>query len=105
MPLTREFKATVQNRVRQDAEFRKALLVEALDALLIDGDLDLGKTLLRDYINATVGFGELAKATDTSPQSLMRMFSHAGNPRADNLLRVIRQLQATSDVQLRISAA
>jgi hypothetical protein len=55
MPLTRSFKETVQARVRRDPAFRPALLTEGVEALLA-GDLDTGKAVLRDYINATIGF-------------------------------------------------
>jgi hypothetical protein len=55
MALTRDFKENIQGRARPDAAFREALLKEAVDALL-SGDMETGKTVLRDYINATVGF-------------------------------------------------
>jgi hypothetical protein len=37
-------------------------LKEAVDAPL-SGDVETGKTVLRDYINATVGFDKLATVT------------------------------------------
>jgi hypothetical protein len=40
----------------------------------LTGYVDTGKAALRDYINATIGFDGLGKATDRSPKSLMRMF-------------------------------
>ena len=52
------------------------------------GEITLAKAILRDYINATVGFNGLAEATHIPPKSLMRMFSAAGNPRAANLLKL-----------------
>ena len=61
MPLTREFKETVQARGRRDPAFRAALLQEAIDCMLA-GDAETGKMVLRDYINATVGFDELGAA-------------------------------------------
>jgi hypothetical protein len=45
-------------------------LREAVDALL-SGDVETGKTVLRNYINATVGFDKLATVTKKSPKSLM----------------------------------
>ena len=59
MALTRDFRETVQARAKRDAAFRKGLLSEAIESLL-SGDVTLGKELLRDYINATVGFPSLA---------------------------------------------
>jgi hypothetical protein len=55
MALTRDFRETVQARVKRDAAFRKALLSEAIESLL-SGEVALGKELLRDYINAASGF-------------------------------------------------
>ena len=103
MALTRAFKQTVQARVASDPAFKLALLTESLSALL-EGDLDTGKAVLRDYINATVGFETLAKATGTSSKSLMRMFSPSGNPSASNLFAVLRHVQEKSGVTLHVHA-
>jgi DNA-binding phage protein len=91
MPLTRDFKETIRDRVQRDAKFRQELLREG-DAML-SGDITLAKTILRDYINATVGFTSLAAATHIPPKSLMRMFGPAGNPRAANLFEIVSFLQ------------
>jgi DNA-binding phage protein len=104
MPLTREFKDTVKARATHDAEFREALLAEAVE-LLLAGDLETGKTMLRHYINATVGFERLAVETGTPTKSLMRMLGPKGNPRARNLLAIIGKLQQAAGVQLGVSAA
>lgn len=104
MPLTQSFKKTVKSRVERDPAFRAALLQDALQTLL-DGDLATGKTVLRDYVNATVGFETLAAETGTPAKSLMRMLSPTGNPRADNLFALIRALQRETGVQLQVSVA
>lgn len=101
MALTRDFKETVKTRAARDPKFRQALLKESIECFL-SGDLDTGKTMLRDYINATIGFEKLSLATDKSPKSLMRMFSPQGNPRADNIFSVIGVLQRTEGVQLHV---
>lgn len=44
------------------------------------GDVDTGKAIPRDRINAAVGFAKLAEATDTPPKSLIRMLGPHGNP-------------------------
>lgn len=98
MALTRAFRETVQARARRNPAFRDALLAEGVNALLA-GDLETGKSVLRDFINATVGFEKLASATGTPPKSLMRMFSPAGNPRASNLLSILSELQRASGVR------
>jgi DNA-binding phage protein len=103
MPLTREFKETVKARAERDPAFREALLFEAVEQLLA-GELADGKAVLRDYINATVGFERLAKATGTPSKSLMRMLGPKGNPRASNLLTMIGKLQRISKVHLAVGA-
>jgi DNA-binding phage protein len=104
MALTRDFKETVKARAERDAAFREALLTDAVE-LLIAGEVEVGKAVLRDYINATVGFEKLAKATGTPSKSLMRMFGPKGNPRANNLLAVIGKLQRVSGVRLAVGSS
>ena len=101
MPLTRDFKETIRDRVQRDARFRKELLREGLEAML-SGEITLAKTILRDYINATVGFTGLAEATRIPPKSLMRMFSVAGNPRAANLFEIVSVLQCREGVRFHV---
>lgn len=102
MVLTRSFKTTLLERAQSDKEFRQAMLKEGLDAML-SGDIALGKAILRDYINASVGFGQLSEITHIPAKSLMRMFSPKGNPRAENFFQVIHHLQASEGVHLRTS--
>ena len=103
MALTREFKETIKARVERDPEFRKALLVEAVEQLL-EGDVEAGKAMLRNYINATIGFEELSEMVGSPSKSLMRMFSANGNPRADNMFSVIQHLQKATGVHLAVGA-
>ena len=58
MVLTRNFKETIQARIERDPAFREELLKEGVECLL-SGDMDTGKAVLRNYINATIGFQEL----------------------------------------------
>lgn len=102
MALTREFKETVQARLRSDRRFRKELLREGVECLLA-GDLDTGKAMLRDYVNATIGFEELGRRTQRPPKSLMRMLSTNGNPQARNLLEVIQHLQKAEGLHFELS--
>lgn len=92
MAVTRGFKETVQARASQDVEFRENLLKESIECMLTT-DIAAGKLLLRDYINATIGFEALAAIIDKSPKSLMRMLSATGNPTASNLFSIIHILQ------------
>lgn len=104
MPLTRDFKMTIQARAKNDADFRAALLSDAIE-LLLSGEMETGKSVLRDFINATVGFERLAEKTSMPAKSLMRMFGPKGNPRAENLFHVIRHLQEETGVHLAVAAA
>ncbi|WP_422126406.1 DNA-binding protein [Thioalkalivibrio sulfidiphilus] len=101
MALTREFRQTVQARVRRDAAYRRALLTEAVDELLA-GELGSGKSLLRDYVNATLGFEALGKELGRSSKSLQRMLGPAGNPTAENLFAILRVLQEQEGRQLKV---
>jgi len=92
MALTRDFKDTIQARAQRDPAFRRGLFEEAIEAFL-SNDTETGKLLLRDYVNATVGFEKLGADLDKSPKSLMRMLSTEGNPRADNLFAVVGHLR------------
>ena len=78
-----------------------ALLAEAVSVLL-SGDLATGKSLLRHYVNATIGFTELSRQVGTPAKSLMRMLSQKGNPTARNLFTVIGRLQVATDVHLSV---
>jgi hypothetical protein len=59
MPLTRNFKKTIRARAKRDPGFRKALLREGIENFL-SGDVETGKIIFRDFINATVGFPKLS---------------------------------------------
>jgi len=103
MGLTKDFKETIQARAQRDSAFRKALLQEGVECLLA-GDVDTGKAVLRDYINATIGFEELSEVFGKSSKSLMRMFGPKGNPQAGNLFAVIGYLQEREGIHLEVKA-
>jgi len=103
MALTRSFKDTIKARADRDPAFRVGLFKEAIEALLSD-DLETGKLLLRDYVNATVGFDALAQDMQKDPKSLMRMLSAKGNPRADNLLAMVARLKQREEVTFSMMA-
>ena len=103
MVVTKSFRDLVQGRVAQDPEFAAALLREGMNALLA-GDVDTGKSLLRDYIKATIGFENLAEATATPAKSLIRMFGPRGNPQARNLFGVLGHLQKQAGLAFHVVA-
>ncbi len=101
MALTRHFRETIQARAQRDTRFRHALLTEAVNDLL-SGDLAAGKALLRDYVNATIGFDQLSAEVERPVKSLQRMLGPSGNPTADNLVAILKVLQAYESVQIRV---
>jgi hypothetical protein len=98
------FKYTIKARAQADQALRIALLEEALYALM-NNDLETGKLLLRDYVNAAVGFDALGAQLHKSPKSLTRMLSVDGNPRAYDLFAVVVQLKAHEGVTLKVHAS
>ena len=70
---------------------------------MLAGETDIGKTMLRDYINATIGFQDLGAEFDNTPESLMRMLSATGNPRTNNLMEIFEYLQQAEGIQLEVS--
>lgn len=101
MALTRDFKETIRARVQRDPGFRKALLREGIENFL-SGDVETGKIILRDFINATVGFTKLGDVTHRSAKSLMRMLGPRGNPQARNLFEIVKYLQEAEGVQFEV---
>jgi DNA-binding phage protein len=104
MALTRDFRQTVQARVKSDPAFREGLLSEAVESLL-SGEVALGKELLRDYINATVGFPKLAAHTKIHVKTLHQMLGPSGNPTARNLFEIVAYLQDAEGVRFELRSA
>ena len=106
MPLTRDFRETVVEAAQRDPEYRCSLLTRGI-GLILSGDPEdsvVGKSLVRDYINATIGFKELGLRLEKKPQSLMRMFSAKGNPRLDSLVGVLAILQEYEGIHITVDA-
>jgi hypothetical protein len=104
MALTRDFKETIRARVKRDPGFRKALLREGIESFL-SGDVETGKIILRDFINATVGFTKLSDVTHRSAKSLMRMLGPSGNPQARNLFEIVAYLQQAEGVRFEVHSS
>lgn len=104
MAITRNFRNTILKRAEKDADFRRQMLIEAVNELLA-GDLSAGKAILRDYINATITFEGLAERTGKPAKSLHRMLGPGGNPRADNILEIIKTLQEHERIKLKVKAS
>ncbi len=103
MPLTRRYKQTIAERIRRDPDFAKALLDEAA-TLFLNGEPDTARLVLRDLVNATVGFEALAAETAKPAKSLHRMLSQYGNPTMDNLAAIIGAIRKRLGVELQAHA-
>jgi hypothetical protein len=104
MTSTRDYKETIRARVQRDAGFREALLREGIENFL-SGDVETGKIILRDFINATVGFPKLSEITHRSAKSLMRMLGPRGNPQVLNLFEIVKYLQEAEGVWFEIRSS
>ena len=101
MALTRDFKQTVVERVNRDPAFAQALLDEAA-TLFLNGEPETARLILRDLVNATIGFEQLATMTDKPSKSLHRMLSPAGNPSMDNLAAIFLVMRECLNVSLKV---
>jgi len=101
MVLTQDFKSTIMARAKKDKKFCEALLSEAVTELLT-GDVDAGKAILRDYINATITFEVLSKFMEKNPKSIMRMLSPSGNPTSKSLFMIFHVIQKLKKVHFKI---
>ena len=99
MALTRNFKETVIQRVQDDSTFAQALLDEAA-TLFLNGEPEISRMMLRDLVNATIGFEQLAVLTEKPSKSLHQMLSPTGNPSMDNLAAIFRALRERLQVSL-----
>lgn len=100
MPLTRSFRESIKEQLTSRS-LRREFLREAV-ADMVAGDLETAKSVLREYINGTVGFVALGKAVSKSPKSLMRMLSPDGNPHARNLFEILSYLQKIDGTVLEV---
>jgi DNA-binding phage protein len=101
MPLTRNFKDTVMARAKADKEFREELIVEATNALL-EGDINTGKSLIRDYLNATEAFTLVAEQLQKDEKSLRRMLGPSGNPTLKNFIGILRACSSSEHLSLKV---
>jgi hypothetical protein len=101
MMLTKSFNETVKAKLQGNAKFRRAMLREAVGAM-IAGDVETGKSLLRKYVNGTVGFVKLGEELGRSSKTLMRMLSLTGNPQAKGLFEMVAYLQKIEGTVLEV---
>jgi len=101
MPLTKDFRETVMARVKSDPDFRSGLIVEATNAFLMD-DIETGKALLRDYLNATGSIAHIARELQINEKSLRRMLGPKGNPTLKNFLSLLKVCSSAEHLTLQV---
>lgn len=101
MPLTKQFRETVMARAKADKEFREELIVEATNALL-EGDIDTGKSLIKDYLNATEAFSAVADQLKKDEKSIRRMLGPSGNPTLKNFIGILQACSSTEHLDLKV---
>ena len=101
MPLSREFKEVVVARAKKDPEFRRELIVEAINMILA-GDITPGRLMLRDYINATGAMNDICKTLRKHKSAVARMLGPSANPTLDSIVPVIRACAEREKVHLAV---
>lgn len=101
MPLTRDFRETVVARAKSDREFRSELIIEATNAFL-DGEIETGKALLRDYLNGTESLAEIAGELQLNEKSLRRMLGPKGNPTLKNFVGILKACSSVEHLTLKV---
>ncbi len=103
MALTRSFRVTVAARIKADPAFAQALYDEALEAFT-NGEPEVSRAILKDLINATIGFQELAEEIHTPDKSIQRMLGAKGNPGMAPLSKIFaavkNKIHADSDLEV-----
>lgn len=102
MALTRDFKETIRERAQREPEFAQALLDEAV-TLILSGEPETARLILRDLVNSTVGFESLSLQIGSPAKSLHRMLSARGNPSMDNLSAILSAMADRLDVSIEIN--
>jgi len=103
MVLTKDFRETIKARAKRDPAYREYMLAEAADSFL-SGNVEVGKAMLRDYINATIGFEALGQQVHIPSKSLHRMLGPTGNPKTNNFFEILCCLQRNEGLKLTVTA-
>ncbi len=101
--LRRYGEKTLPDIARRDPNVRKRLLVSSV-RFFLDGDVEVGKAALRDYIDARIGYKGLSELTGLPSESLKAMFSRNSNPEVQDLFEVIRKMYRREGIKLEVEA-
>ncbi len=100
-PFLRDAHETTVELLREDPAFARALLDEAA-SLMLNGEPQIARALLRDLVNATVGFESLSVLIGKPSKSIHRMLSFRGNPQMDNLSAIFGALRKKLRVEMEV---
>lgn len=81
----------IVEELQEDREFLKAHLANAI-ASFFNGEHGAARLMLRDIVNATIGFAELAAKLNKSDKGLMQMLTEKANPSAEHLFGIIYEV-------------
>ena len=101
MALTRDYKQTIRERAERDPDFAIALMEEAVSAFLA-GEPETARITLRELVNSTIGFEQLAEELERPSKSVHRMLSPKGNPTMDNLTNIFAVLQERLGINIQV---
>ena len=96
---TRDLEEAVAARTKTEPAFARALRDEAI-TLFVNGEPESAKSILRDLVNATVGFEALAIEIHRPAKSLHRMLSRSGNPPLSNASAIFAAIKRALEVEL-----
>jgi len=99
-----KIKDALQKKIAAKPHLIKGMLAEASQGLL-DGEIGIFKSKIRESVNGTIGWQELAESTGLNDKSLIRMFSEEGNPSIINCTAVLCTLRDYSGVSLTVKSS
>lgn len=102
MALTRDYKETILARIKRNPKYARALYAEAVNSLL-EGETEVGLSMLRDLVHAGVSFKTLAEQTGLGEKTLHRMLSNRGNPTTRNLFAITKAIRETLDIKIQVA--
>ena len=95
--------------LRNDRELRLIHLQEALQLFFGNGECNTRTALLmlRDIVNASIGFQTLSQAIGKTDKNLMGMLTASSNPTIGNVCLIIKEIAKyeNSDIELNVKSA
>jgi hypothetical protein len=101
--LTRKHSETIRKDLQSSPSFRRALFAEAINSML-QGDFETGKSVLREYVEGTMGFVAMGNALGRSPRSVRQMLSHERCLRTRSFIEILVYVQRVEGKVLKVRA-